>query len=253
MVYGILPSKCTSAYDVLFSETKKLLGDQGGPTHILIDFEQAAIQSIRKYFPDTEIGGCWFHLSQNIFRKAQELGLQTRFQKDCKFRNKINSISALAFVPIRDVKKRFKELVASFPEELYPLAEYFESTYIGSTIRDPTFDIEIWNLNGRVKQDIPRTSNFIEGWHNRFQTFLKTTKPQMWRFLLALLLEQHRTENRLENWSCTGILKLQLKKYRENDKRIKKRIKMYSKALKCEGFHKWIKSMSFYVPNQKKF
>ena len=113
-------------------------------------------------------------------------------------------------------------------------------------------EIEIWNLNARVKNDIPRTSNFIEGWHNRFHTFLNVSKPQMWRFLLGLIMEQNRTENRLQIFACTGMLKLQRQKYRDNDKRVKQRIKAYSKALKSNVFNKWIKTMAFYVPDQQK-
>lgn len=34
--------------------------------------------------------------------------------------------------------------------------------------RRPLFTISLWNVHGRVEQDIPRTNNSIEGWHDSF-------------------------------------------------------------------------------------
>ena len=34
--------------------------------------------------------------------------------------------------------------------------------------KNPRFDIFMWNCFERVNQDLPRTNNAIEGWHNAF-------------------------------------------------------------------------------------
>jgi len=70
----------------------------------------------------------------------------------------------LAFVPTKDVRKRFQDIFRMLDSELMPLAEYLESIYIGTVTQEANFPIAFWNE--RVKLDVPRISNFIEGWHN---------------------------------------------------------------------------------------
>lgn len=133
--------------------------------------------------------------NQSIHRHAQDLGLTTKIQQDRKFKNNVKLLASLAFVPVRDIRKRFVQIVEWFPKELMPLVEYFETVYVGTTANRATFDPHILNLHEWVQKGIPRTSNLIEGWHNRFRRSLKISKPPFWRFLLALLHEQNRTEN----------------------------------------------------------
>ena len=78
---------------------------------------------------------------------------------------------------------------------LHPIGEYFENIYIGKAWSAPLFPPRFWNVTSRLHNSIPRTSNLVEGWHNRFQQKLGCHRPGMWRFLLELLREQNRTEN----------------------------------------------------------
>jgi len=91
-----------------------------------LDFEIAAITAFTEAFPTSQIRGCWFHLSQSIYRQVQQLGFQQRYQSDKSFATYIRMFSALAFVPKRDVMKRFSQVVQILPTELKPLASYFE-------------------------------------------------------------------------------------------------------------------------------
>ena len=59
----------------------------------------AVLTTLKELFPNTNIHGCWFHLNQNIFRKAQEIGLQPQYQSDTEFARQIKLFSCLAFVP----------------------------------------------------------------------------------------------------------------------------------------------------------
>ena len=85
--------------------------------------------------------------------------------------------AALAFVPPTDVKRRFVELLAILPEELQPLAEYFEATYIGTNFQQPMFPISFWSVLERVQNGVPRTSNFLERYHNKLNLLMKNRKP----------------------------------------------------------------------------
>lgn len=75
------------------------------------------------------------------------------------------------------------------------IGSYFHKTYIGSSWSPPLFPMRLWNVCCRLNNGIPRTSNLVEGWHNRFQQKLDCHRPRMWRFLFELLREQNRTEN----------------------------------------------------------
>ena len=139
------------------------------PSHIIVDFEKAAINSFMQYFPHTTIKGCFFHLTQNIWRKTQELGLQARYQQDSEFALKIRMLPALAFATPTDIPDLFTELFMELPPEAYELASYLESTYIGrhiaSSIALPSlFPIEMWNNHYLVHHGIPRTTNAVEAW-----------------------------------------------------------------------------------------
>ena len=118
------------------------------PVSIMINFELAVINSLERVFPDSEIKGCFFHLSQNIYRKIQENGLQQRYQEDSDFALKLRMIPALAFVPIDEVVGAFEELSEILPPESRPVANYFEDLYIGRPKRrgrrQPTYAIEMW-------------------------------------------------------------------------------------------------------------
>jgi len=121
--------------------------------------------------------------------------MQCRFQQDQECKRHIELFSALAFVPVKDVLNRFAKVNQLISSDLKPLAQYFEYTYVGTATSEPLFSISFWNVYDRVKYNVPRTSNFIEGWHNKFQKLLKTHAPTMWKFFFCMLTEQNNTEN----------------------------------------------------------
>jgi hypothetical protein len=89
----------------------------------------------------------------------------------------------------------FETMMMKIDPLLRPVGDYFQSTYIGKTWSPPLFPPRLWNVSRRLNNGIPRTSNLVEGWHNRFQHKLGGHSPPIWRLLLELLREQNRTEN----------------------------------------------------------
>jgi len=65
--------KTEQAYKALFLYIKTL-EPTWQPTTVMTDFERASIKAINSVFPTTRIVGCWFHSSQSLWRKIQELG-----------------------------------------------------------------------------------------------------------------------------------------------------------------------------------
>ena len=45
------------------------------PDRVVTDFEVAAMNAIRAELPAVRVNGCYFHFTQSLWRKIQELGL----------------------------------------------------------------------------------------------------------------------------------------------------------------------------------
>ena len=118
---------------------------------------------------------------------------------DLKFGLQLRMIAALAFVPPQDVVNSFDELCVAirnqYDGDADKVLDYFEDTYIGrfrrnSPRRPRLFPIELWNMFNRIAEELPRTNNNIESWHNSFQANVSSTHPTFWRLLDVLLREE---------------------------------------------------------------
>ena len=71
-VYGYLAGKSEEIYNEFFTVVhRKTIGE---PEIIISDFEMAAINAMKSVFPvTTELFGCLFHLTQNIFGHVKKL------------------------------------------------------------------------------------------------------------------------------------------------------------------------------------
>lgn len=129
----------------------------------MVDFEKAAINTFREVWPLTYVKACcFFHLSQAVYRKVQEVGLQTRYLNDAELSLLIKMLPALAYLPPQHVVPTFESLKTQFPHEVLPLYDYFENTYVGrrdafGCYDSPLFPIEMWNNFHLVGYGIPRT------------------------------------------------------------------------------------------------
>ena len=52
------------------------------PHSIMVDFEQAAINALSHSYPNATMTGCFYHLSQKIYRKVQSEELQQLHSED---------------------------------------------------------------------------------------------------------------------------------------------------------------------------
>jgi len=72
----------------------------------------------------------------------------------------------------------------SVRQELIPLYDYWESTYVGTQRRGrralPLYEIESWNQTGREMGGLPRTNNSVKGWHHGFQSMIGSDHPQIY-------------------------------------------------------------------------
>ncbi len=163
----------------------------------MTDFEKAAISAFEEEFPMVVVTGCFYHLSQSVYRRIQSEGLVTDYITDEALGKYLRMLPALALLPTDTVVPAFEE---AFDED-YPLydrraqsvIDYFEDTYIGRSRRrgrdSPLFPIGLWNVHERSLRGAARTNNAIEGWHNAFQSHMGSNSPNIWRFITILRRE----------------------------------------------------------------
>ena len=181
-IYFLLPKKNEDTYRRMFEILKSLLPDLG-PTQIFVDFEKAAINAARIAFPQAEIKGCYFHLSQSVIRKINAVGLKPSYEADLNTKLLLKSLSALSFVPATDVRSVFNQLAATYPEEdsYTEVLNYFYSTYIeGAAGRNPQLPIALWNHYDSVLAKSPKTTNCCEGFHNALNSLFHCSHPSIW-------------------------------------------------------------------------
>ena len=82
--FALLPNTSQETYMKMWEAIKQLC-PHAHPMHLLMDFEKAAANAFSHFWPKTLVKGCFFHLTQNIFRKIQAEGLQHEYQHNEDF------------------------------------------------------------------------------------------------------------------------------------------------------------------------
>ncbi len=180
LVYACLKNKEQTTYIFFFNQIKSLINKM--PKLILSDFEKAIINSIDIVFPDTIIGGCYFHFAKCLWTNMNKKGLSIYYNKETsnKFYKCYNYLKLLVFVPMDMVVEAFEQIKSKLaPRKMLVFIQYMESTFIGKKVRGkadtrtlPLFPINIWNCYNRVLSGEARTNNGIEAWHLAFEVFI---------------------------------------------------------------------------------
>ena len=164
--YALLPNKQGETYIEFLRQVIRMTG-AASPATVMIDYERACINAVQQVYPQTTLVGCLFHLCQSVYRHVQSEGLQERYLENEEFRANIRMIPALAFVPIGDIIPAFEVLSENCGNDEEVILDYFEVNYIGELRRmrrrNPLFAHDLWNVNRRVEDDLPRTNNMLEG------------------------------------------------------------------------------------------
>lgn len=237
-VYVLLSDKKEDSYKLMFQVLKSLILNLN-PINITMDFEKGAMNAAKLEFPNACIHGCFFHLSQCVWRHVQDTGLQKKYREDSDFALHVRMLPALAYVPSHKVVTAFEKLLETnyFIENedtLMPLIDYFEGNWIGRLHRnrkrrEPSFPISLWNCYNLVSADIPRTNNSVEGWHNCFSAMLNSSLyPSIWKFINALKKEEQVNRMKIEQY-VAGLEPPSKKIYKDRTARLKKICMDYDK------------------------
>ncbi|CAF4487600.1 unnamed protein product [Rotaria sp. Silwood2] len=180
------------------------------PKRLTCDYELSAINSFKKVFPTIHVSGFFFHFSQSLWRKIQELGL-TRFVKYSNLKVSNTSIAeekkkastwflcaiGLALIPRNLVEKTWTEAMDEYtPNHVSSIKfnDYMVSTYVDCT--SSRFPLNLWNVNDALVNNIPRTNNHVEAYNNRLGS-LFPVHPHIFRFIELLhehLFHHHHAE-----------------------------------------------------------
>ena len=128
-IYVSLPNKTEETYTGLFRKVEQHVANS--PADILKDFEQAALNSVRQVYPNTELKGCFYQFPSNIWKHIQNLPLQYHHQDDENFALWLILSFVLPNGVIRYFELLIDEIRNKFNDEYDDLIEYFEDTYIG--------------------------------------------------------------------------------------------------------------------------
>ena len=203
-VYILLQDKRQNTYIRALQALMNLI-PQSSPDNILVDFETAPINAFGQVFDGSIIKGCLFHQGQSLNRKVAEIGLKKDYETNMDFNMLVKSLLALSFVPEADVLIRFQELVEKFEalvtdypelERVNELCSYVEINYIRGIERPQgrgrapaKYPISMWNHYSDPGNDIPRTTNAVEGFHNGLNSLFLSKHPSLWKLLSGLQLD----------------------------------------------------------------
>jgi hypothetical protein len=202
----------------------------------MTDFEKAAIGAFTTAFPGLEITGCHFHLAQSVWRKIQDQGLSVHYRNDEDFAKVMRMLPALAYLPPADVEQAF-EVIFDPASRFYDVRgqeifDYFEDTYIGRPRRRgprhaPMFQLDMWNVHGRIISDAARSNNCVEGFHNAFQNHVGGHSPGLWKLIGVLKKEQALVQADVTRLVAGQPPAPKRRKYRDLQRRIKDIITQY--------------------------
>ena len=225
VVYAFLPSKSTDTYNRFLRVIDEAI-DGFIPKALHVDFEKGMMSELQAFFPSAGILGCNFHYNQCIWRHIQEdRALRDRYLSDGNFNLEMRMFSALAFVPVSDVRASYDALISSaFVQDntaiLSTFLRYFETTWIGRPFNPAMFDLECWNAYSATRANQARTNNQTEGWHSAFSNRVNATHPSFFTLMTHIKKEQGLVDYTVVNHEAQGASDTSRLVYRDRQKRL---------------------------------
>ena len=212
VVFALLPNKKKETYVRLFQLIMEAV-PQWRPSVVNVDFEASAIAALRQVFPTAEISGCYFHMKKCLWRKVQDVSLTENYRQNEEIRLHVSMCAALAFLKPEDVSEGWVEIHSQAPDnqKLSTFFDYFVDTWL----HNEQTPIVMWNCH-RKKH---RTTNAVEGWHNKINTIVGNPHPRI-NYLIECLKKEAE---------ITNCMYMKLEVNLEGKKRRKKYIKLDSR------------------------
>lgn len=115
------------------------------------------------------------------------------------------------------------------------LSEFFDY-FIETWLENDQIPIEMWNCYGKRH----RTTNAVEGWHNKINTFIGNAHPRFNTLVDCLKKEAENTNCVFMKMELNLEGKKRKKQYMKLDKRIERTVQVYEEKKNIKSFLKTI-------------
>jgi hypothetical protein len=204
----------TEAYRIIFHTLRQAMvsrfGHVGNLTQCtwLFDYELSAMIACKDIFNPVKVQGCSFHYSKAINSKRDELGMKEAcLEKDENgaLTHQANSLKKffkrvrhLCFLPDHlriQFARDFLNARPVYPSalinaQLTSFCDYFTAYWLSvPMIRD---------VFGQFNNFGPRTTNYVEGWHNGLHSRLSNYHPTLAEIIGLFQIQQHSSKFRIQ-------------------------------------------------------
>lgn len=187
IIFCFLSNKAENTYFQLFARIKQWFTMQQiefNPSTIMIDYEIAAYNALRRIFPLSNIRGCLFHFAQCIWQKLSELGFKTLYNNCQHFETLVNYMVAIALVPPDMMHNAWNIILQEARRtntDITSLLQYFYRTWLVN--EHQLFNINTWN---HWSNQGPRTNNNVESFHSKLGRMMTSRRPNFYQIITIL-------------------------------------------------------------------
>ena len=188
VAFVMMSGRTSPDYVAVFKALLELV-PQTKVERIVLDFEKAVWSALygmmeRNEFPKVTIKGCFFHFTQAVFRRIQNLGMKTQYVRDLGTKDICRRMMSLPLLPHECVPGAFQQLKQrcddSGIECLQKFGDYVKKNWI-----DGWFGPKTWVC---YTEHI-RTNNHVEGYHRGLNFRVRGTKVNFYSLVQVLYEE----------------------------------------------------------------
>ncbi|XP_060082120.1 uncharacterized protein LOC132561410 [Ylistrum balloti] len=149
--------------------------------HAMIDNQMYPLNAAKSIFQGITVKGCFFHFTQCIWRKTQQLGLQTYYRDNEDIHRLVRRAAVLPLIPPQRIEDYWFNAMDDLEDvdlqvDTTPFTDYVTTQWIEG-------DRHVWN---HFDNDGPRTTNNLEGWHSKLKKRIPHAHPNIYLFIRVL-------------------------------------------------------------------
>ena len=221
IVFGLLPAKKEETYRRFLQMIKsaaRRFGTHFSPAIIQTDYETAMMNAIKEELPQSRIRGCFFHFTQAVWRKVQELGLSIPFRDNDAVKRTVRRVSALPLVPLTAIDEVWESIHENAPLNINGVESFLN--YVVNTWIDEIYGLFNRHIWTHFDNDGARTNNHLEGFHFKLNKCTGKIHPNIFELILVFQKIQNESEIELQYLMNGGKPKNPRKKYRDIHERL---------------------------------
>lgn len=185
--FCLLKNKEKTSYQAAFEHLIKKCKEENllfYPSSVVSDFEPAIIWAIEITWPCVIIILCRFHLTQNWYKKIQQLGLSTLYEdKDSEVGWWLRWCFGLPLLDASEVAIAFTEDLMNAGVENASFAKFVDylcETYVDEV--SATYPPTLW----ASQEIVDRTTNICEAFHHHYNKLFNSSHPHVFAFTEVL-------------------------------------------------------------------